>query len=75
MVLRQGLLKKFRDVNKSYQETTYINNDIISNDESDESDDDMENRDNNEKEKLTNIIKTLSKNDNLESLSDDENDF
>ncbi len=73
--VKARLLKKCRDVNKSYQETTYINNDIISNDESDESDDDMENSDNNEKEKLTNIIKTLSKNDNLESLSDDENDF
>lgn len=71
--VKARLLKKCRDVNKSYNDNIYQNNDTISNDSSDDSDNETELEDN--KQKINNIIHTLSKNNENENLSDDENDF
>lgn len=69
--VKARLLKKCRDVNKSYTDNQFVNNDAASDEESDDSD----NEEDDSKNKLNVMIKSLNKTENVESISDDENDF
>lgn len=67
--VKARLLKKCKEVNRNYQETSYIANlDTISNDSSDDEGEKEEN-------KITKIIKNLSSKNLDIDVSDDENDF